>query len=65
LRAFRVYFDVLATADWFRTEMRGQLDTFDLTMMDFRALELLLREGPTHIRGRRGSCRCFRRISGW
>jgi DNA-binding MarR family transcriptional regulator len=50
LRAFRVYFDVLATADWFRTEMRGQLETFDMTMMDFRAMELLLREGPTHIR---------------
>jgi MarR family 2-MHQ and catechol resistance regulon transcriptional repressor len=51
LRAYRAYLDLLDTARWFRTEMRGQLESFGLTMGGFRVLELLLREGPTHVGG--------------
>ncbi len=50
LRSFRAYFDLLATADWIRTEMREQLKSFEVTLLGFRTLELLYREGPTHIR---------------
>jgi MarR family 2-MHQ and catechol resistance regulon transcriptional repressor len=49
LRAFRAYLDLLATADWIRTEMRGQLESFDVTLAGFRVLEMLYREGPTYM----------------
>jgi hypothetical protein len=49
LRAFRAYLDLQATTDWIRAEMRGQLQVFDMTLAGFRVLEMLYREGPTHI----------------
>jgi len=44
-RAFRVYLDLLDTAEWLKGYMRGPLEAFDLTMGGFRLLELLYREG--------------------
>ena len=44
-RAFRTYTDLLDTAEWMRAEMHGPLELFDLTMSEFRLLELLYREG--------------------
>ncbi len=44
-QAFRTYTDLLDTAEWMRAEMRGPLELFDLTMAEFRLLELLYREG--------------------
>ncbi|HUA01893.1 MAG TPA: MarR family transcriptional regulator [Candidatus Aquilonibacter sp.] len=45
LRAFRAYLDLIDTADWLKNELRGQLESFDLTMPGFRLLEMLYREG--------------------
>jgi len=45
-RAFRAYVDLIDTAEWMKGELRGQLESFDLTMGGFRVLELLYREGP-------------------
>jgi MarR family 2-MHQ and catechol resistance regulon transcriptional repressor len=45
-RAFRVYLELLDTADWIRRELRGQLESFDLTIEEFRLLEMLHRSGP-------------------
>lgn len=44
-RALRVYFELIETADWLRREMRAPLDAFDLTVQEFRVLEMLNREG--------------------
>jgi hypothetical protein len=44
-RALRVYFELTETADWLKREMRAPLDAFDLTMQEFRVLEMLNREG--------------------
>jgi DNA-binding MarR family transcriptional regulator len=44
-RAFRAYIDVLETADWLKGEMHGPLLLYDLSMGDFRLLEMLHREG--------------------
>ena len=44
-RAFRVYLELIETADWLKREMRAPLDAFDLTMQEFRVLEMLNREG--------------------
>jgi MarR family transcriptional regulator, 2-MHQ and catechol-resistance regulon repressor len=44
-RAFRVYLELIETADWLRREMRAPLEAFDLTMLEFRVLEMLYREG--------------------
>jgi DNA-binding MarR family transcriptional regulator len=49
LRAYRTYLDLIDTARWFRGEMRGQLESFGLTMGGFRILEMLLSDGPTHV----------------
>lgn len=46
LRSFRVYLDILDTAEWLRRQFAGQLETFDLTIDEFRLLEILYREGP-------------------
>jgi len=43
--AFRAYLDLIDTADWLKREMRAPLDAFDMTMMDFRLMEMLYREG--------------------
>jgi DNA-binding MarR family transcriptional regulator len=45
-RAFRVYLELLDTADWIRRELQGQLESFDLTIEEFRLLEMLHRGGP-------------------
>jgi DNA-binding MarR family transcriptional regulator len=47
-RAFRAYIDLMDAADWLRGEMTGQLASFDLTMMQFRVLEALFRDGPQY-----------------
>jgi DNA-binding MarR family transcriptional regulator len=47
-RAFRAYINLMDAADWLRGEMCDQLATFDLTMMQFRVLETLFREGPQY-----------------
>ena len=47
-RAFRAYIDLLDAADWLRGEMSGQLASFDLTMMQFRVMEAIFREGPQY-----------------
>jgi len=46
LRAFGAYLDLLDTAERMRSELRGQLDGFGLTVRGFRLLEILYREGP-------------------
>jgi len=43
-RAFRAYLDLIDTADWLKREMRAPLEAFDMTMMDFRLMEMLYRE---------------------
>jgi MarR family len=45
VRAFQAFLDVMDTADWFQNELRGPLESFDLTMPGFRVLEMLYREG--------------------
>jgi len=44
-RAFRAYVDLIDTADWLKSELRGPLESFDVTMGEFRFLDLLYREG--------------------
>ncbi|HEX4075824.1 MAG TPA: MarR family transcriptional regulator, partial [Candidatus Acidoferrales bacterium] len=43
--AFRACLDLIDTADWLKREMRAPLEAFDMTMMDFRLMEMLYREG--------------------
>ncbi|HUA01490.1 MAG TPA: MarR family transcriptional regulator [Candidatus Aquilonibacter sp.] len=43
-RAFRAYTDLIDTAEWLKNRLRGPLWSFDLTMGEFRLLELLYRE---------------------
>ena len=45
-RAFRAYVDLIDAAEWLKGELRVPLDSFDLTLGEFRILELLEREGP-------------------
>jgi len=47
LRACTVLID---TAEWMKTQLRGPLAAFDLTMRDFRLLELLYREGALPVK---------------
>lgn len=49
LKAFATYLDLLDTAEWMRREMSAPLESFGLTMGDFRMLELLHREGPMSV----------------
>jgi DNA-binding MarR family transcriptional regulator len=44
-RAFRAYLDLIDTADWLKREMRAPLEAFDMTMIEFRLMEMLYREG--------------------
>ena len=44
-RAFGAYMDFLETADWLKGELRGPLLLYDLSMGEFRLLEMLHREG--------------------
>ncbi|MGA8012066.1 MAG: MarR family transcriptional regulator [Candidatus Acidiferrales bacterium] len=48
-RAFRAYVDLLDTAEYMKARLRGQLESFDLTMQGFRLLEMLYREGPVTV----------------
>ncbi|HEX4001906.1 MAG TPA: hypothetical protein VHX36_04615 [Candidatus Acidoferrales bacterium] len=50
-RAFRACTVLIDTAEWMKTELRGPLAAFDLTMRDFRLLELLYREGALPVKG--------------
>ena len=45
VRAFQAFLNVMDTADWFENELRGPLESFDLSMPGFRVLEMLYREG--------------------
>lgn len=45
LRAFDAYLNILDTADWLRSELRWQLDSFGLTESGFRVLYLLYDQG--------------------
>jgi MarR family 2-MHQ and catechol resistance regulon transcriptional repressor len=49
-QAFATYIDLMDTAEWFRERMSRQLASFDLTMPQFRVLELLYHGGPTFAR---------------
>jgi len=44
-RAFRAYTTLVDTADWLKTELRGPLELFDLTVREFRLMEVLYRDG--------------------
>jgi DNA-binding MarR family transcriptional regulator len=48
-RAFRAYVELLDTAEYMKAKLRGQLESFDLTMQGFRLLEMLYREGPVTV----------------
>jgi DNA-binding MarR family transcriptional regulator len=48
-RAFGAYMDVLETAEWLKGELHGPLLLYDLSMGDFRLLELLYREGALFV----------------
>jgi len=48
-RAFRAYIDVIETAEWLKSELHGPLLLYDLSMGDFRLLELLYREGALFV----------------
>ena len=48
------------TADWIRREMRGQLGSFEVTLVGFRVLEMLYREGPTHMSAAARKLECER-----
>ena len=49
-RAFRTCTVLIDTAEWMKTQLRGPLAAFDITMRDFRLLELLYREGALPVR---------------
>jgi DNA-binding MarR family transcriptional regulator len=44
-RAIQAYMDLIDTAEWLKGELRAPLESFDLTMGEFRLLDLLHREG--------------------
>lgn len=46
-RALRAYTDLVETADWFRERVSRQLETFNLTVREFRTLQMLL-DGPAY-----------------
>ena len=48
-RAWGAYLDLIDTADWIRKELRGPLQTFGLSMEEFRLLVMLYRDGPLTI----------------
>jgi hypothetical protein len=57
----QAYMDLFDTADWLKGELRVPLESFDLTVGEFRLLELLNREGaqfvPDAARRRRANLR--------
>jgi DNA-binding MarR family transcriptional regulator len=57
-RALRGYTALLDTADWLKAEVRAPLESFGLTLAEFRLLEVLHREGAlpvVDLARRRGS----------
>ncbi|HEY6467548.1 MAG TPA: MarR family transcriptional regulator, partial [Candidatus Acidoferrales bacterium] len=46
VKAFRVYLNLLETAEEVRRQLGAQMATFGLTLEEFRLLELLYRKGP-------------------
>jgi len=50
LRAVQTCMDLIDTAEWLKSELRMTLDSFDLTLAEFRTLDLLNRNGPLLIR---------------
>jgi DNA-binding MarR family transcriptional regulator len=44
-RALRGYTELLDTADWLKGEVRSPLDSFEMTLTEFRLLNMLYREG--------------------
>ncbi len=49
-RAMQACLDLIDTAEWLKSELRPPLDSFDLTLGEFRVLELLNRRGPLTVR---------------
>lgn len=49
LRALRAYLELLDTAEWLKNEVKAPLASFDLTINEFRVLELLDREGAQFV----------------
>jgi MarR family transcriptional regulator, 2-MHQ and catechol-resistance regulon repressor len=47
-RAFAAYIDLMDTADLLRDKMSRQLTTWNLTMMQFRVMETIYRNGPQY-----------------
>jgi MarR family transcriptional regulator, 2-MHQ and catechol-resistance regulon repressor len=47
-RAFEAYVSLLETAEWMHFDMADRLAAFNLTLMQFRVMEFLLRDGPAH-----------------
>jgi MarR family transcriptional regulator, 2-MHQ and catechol-resistance regulon repressor len=47
-RAFQAYLDLLDTAEWLAEKMSRQLKAFEMTMMQFRVMDFLYREGPQY-----------------
>jgi len=47
-RALEAYEALLETAEWMHFDMAERMTAFDLTPMQFRVMEFLLREGPAH-----------------
>ena len=45
-RAVQACLDLIDTAKWLESELRPPLDSFGLTLAEFRVLELLNRAGP-------------------
>jgi DNA-binding MarR family transcriptional regulator len=60
LRAFKVYLELLDTAEWLRRWMQGPLESFDLTRQGFRLLVTLWRDGPTPMTRAAKELRCTR-----
>lgn len=45
-RALQACMDLIDTAEWLKNELRPPLESFDITLGEFRTLELLNRKGP-------------------
>jgi DNA-binding MarR family transcriptional regulator len=58
VRAFDAYMDLIDAADWIRDEMSQQLDSFDLTFMQFRILQMIYRHGPQYQQAMSHRFRC-------
>ena len=48
-RAYEAYLDILDTAAWLEEKYTRQLKTWELTMMQFRVMDTIYREGPQHL----------------